>query len=949
MLKDERMQRQLRQARLQEVRRQESLLAERTAETYNAQRLEAERLAEEQEAVNPNQHRLYNEKLAQRETLLRQKQAFMESMGRAQEAAQENELRDLQARQAKEASLRQAWERAQARGEVAIHRESEERAARLRQEQFLRECRQEVLLAEAQRAHDRAQRFREEQIALMRRKEAESNYIPPGGEFRAGPIDYSQTHFHNPVLVQRHDPAGPSALDLAQEELRRRSEQKEGEAMRRENQQQMAAERGAKALTAELLKREQESLLKELKAITAADAGLKITAGQTDPILYSRTTALAEQQDTSKRQALEADYEQLLLKHQPPKQQPRAWQTTQTPAIPPQQEQPQLNVVEVPLAREEQADQQPDKKVILINEGSRNDPFKLESRKKQGARTDIKREQEESRKRPVEKGIRTEVKREEEVRKRETALKPSLKMPVKKAWQPPEDSESEESEESARHYSSEESEEEEQVKLPSKAIYTAHDLAKDITTRPYQSAHTAVPVSTYKRAASPQTKDLSSSSSSVEAPAKPSPRYNRYKEEYEDSQSSKDSHPQLSEGEESPVDPAEDIIAKYLTKKPYEELKREEDSDKGAEEESSEEEEAPRRQTTKAPASVHFPRDTKPSQPYTSALSPSDLSSSSPQVYPVPYMYPVYQPVPMFPTYYPPPYAPAPTASIGSFGQSLQFSQSSNSSAFTPQSSTKKHAAEPQKRSPIKTDDTPDSSLEGPLASKYTAAGEAVKPKKRAAGELGLYSAFKAELGKKADFTPTLGHSSEMLSAEEPVSSAHLQASKFTEEDKLSELDFIESHRSNSKPSGGEIVQVESDSTPLSQAFIQRKQALVARMSNRAETQKEPSRQHEKTKEELLAIRKEMLKGKTLPKAKTEDLDSSEEAKKAGNSALMQRLASGSKARVNKKEMLQLTAKNYQQLPEVRQRREEEEKKEALRKRLTTAKEYEMRRKGKGK
>lgn len=861
MLKEELIQRQLRQARLQEVRRQESLLAERSAETYNAHRSEAARLGEEQEAVSPTQRRLYSEKLAQRETLLLQRQAFLETMGRAQEEAEASELRHFQARQDKEVSLQQARERARERGEVAVRRESEERAARLRQDQFLRECRQEVLLAEAQRAHDRAQRFREEQLALMREKQAQSIYVPPGSETHSRRIDYSHTHFHNPELVQRHDSEGPSALELAQEELRRLKEQEEGDAQRRESQQQVAAERGAKALTAELLKREQESLLRELKAITAADADLKIKAGQTDPILYSRTTALAEQQDAVKRRALETDYELLLSKHQPLKQQPRAWQTSQTHAAPPQLDEAEPEVVEVPVAREEQV--QPDKKVIHIHEGKRQDPFKLENSEKQ-----------------AEKG-----KRAEEGRK---PLKPNLKMPVKKAWQPPEDSASEESE-------SESQESEEEARLPSKAIYTA-------------------PQSTYKRT---PYQDLSSSSSSLEAPAKPSPRYNRYHEEDEDkSEESKDSQPQLSGGEESPDDPADDIIAKYLTKKPYEEMKAEEEVLRSQKAEK------------KAPAS--------------SALSPADLS---PQVYPVPYMYPVYQPVPMFPTYYPPPYAPVPAASAGSFGQSLQFSQSSNSSAFTPQSSTLKPAAEPQKRSPIRTDDTPESSLEGPLASKYSA-GEAVRPKKRTSGELGLYSAFKAELGKKSDFTPTLGQSSELLKEEE--SSAPLHASKLTEEDRLSELDFIESHRSNAKPVGGELVQVDTDSTPLSQAFLQRKSALIARMNNRAETQKEPSSSHEKTKEELLAIRREMMKGKTVH-AKKEDFDFSEEAKRPGNQALMQRLASGSKAKVNKKEMRQLTAKNYQQLPEVKQRREEEEKREALRKRLATAKEYEARRKGKGK
>jgi len=44
-------------------------------------------------------------------------------------------------------------------------------------------------------------------------------------------------------------------------------------------------------------------------------------------------------------------------------------------------------------------------------------------------------------------------------------------------------------------------------------------------------------------------------------------------------------------------------------------------------------------------------------------------------------------------------------------------------------------------------------------------------------------------------------------------------------------------------------------------------------------------------------------------------------------SALMSRLASGSRVEVSKKEMKALTNKNYENLPEVKKKREEEQKK----------------------
>lgn len=66
------------------------------------------------------------------------------------------------------------------------------------------------------------------------------------------------------------------------------------------------------------------------------------------------------------------------------------------------------------------------------------------------------------------------------------------------------------------------------------------------------------------------------------------------------------------------------------------------------------------------------------------------------------------------------------------------------------------------------------------------------------------------------------------------------------------------------------------------------------------------------------------------------DTDSKQPAKKQKEhpkAALMSRLASGTRVGVSKKEMLKLTNKNYENLPEVRKKREEESKKEDLRKR----------------
>jgi hypothetical protein len=60
--------------------------------------------------------------------------------------------------------------------------------------------------------------------------------------------------------------------------------------------------------------------------------------------------------------------------------------------------------------------------------------------------------------------------------------------------------------------------------------------------------------------------------------------------------------------------------------------------------------------------------------------------------------------------------------------------------------------------------------------------------------------------------------------------------------------------------------------------------------------------------------------------------------------ALMDRLANGSKWDMSKADMKKLTNKNYENLPEVRKKREEEQKKEERKRQLQIAKELEKQR-----
>jgi hypothetical protein len=79
----------------------------------------------------------------------------------------------------------------------------------------------------------------------------------------------------------------------------------------------------------------------------------------------------------------------------------------------------------------------------------------------------------------------------------------------------------------------------------------------------------------------------------------------------------------------------------------------------------------------------------------------------------------------------------------------------------------------------------------------------------------------------------------------------------------------------------------------------------------------------------LAALRKEMMKKKPSAPKKEETAPVAEHPK----AALMARLAHGVKVEVDKKDMLKLTNKNYENLPEVKKKREEERKKEEIKKR----------------
>ncbi len=144
---------------------------------------------------------------------------------------------------------------------------------------------------------------------------------------------------------------------------------------------------------------------------------------------------------------------------------------------------------------------------------------------------------------------------------------------------------------------------------------------------------------------------------------------------------------------------------------------------------------------------------------------------------------------------------------------------------------------------------------------------------------------------------------------------------------------------SDTRPKAWSMDFTEDKPKSVSELFLEKKRQLAERMSAREEEvpKQSFSVSKEKTKEELIRIRKEMLKPKKTRSVSSKSVAfevPTENSKKDPNSDLLSRLATGGKPKVSQKEAKELALKNYKQLPEVVKRREEEEKKQAMKDRL---------------
>eukprot|EP00347_Sterkiella_histriomuscorum_P016368 403353456 len=99
----------------------------------------------------------------------------------------------------------------------------------------------------------------------------------------------------------------------------------------------------------------------------------------------------------------------------------------------------------------------------------------------------------------------------------------------------------------------------------------------------------------------------------------------------------------------------------------------------------------------------------------------------------------------------------------------------------------------------------------------------------------------------------------------------------------------------------------------------------------------------ERTKQEILELRKKMMKSKIKEKKDNFAVEPPKDANGKSKDIpieLMQRLSKGQKVQVDSKEMVKLSHKNYENLPEIKKKKEEERKKEDYKQRQLMVKKY---------
>ncbi|CAG9334384.1 unnamed protein product [Blepharisma stoltei] len=1018
--------------RMMEVRRQENELGRKSSQDYSGIKKASE--------TSDNLRKTYIEKLEQINALMRERENALALIGKAHKDAEDNQMRIEKEQRERQIFLAESKKKARERGINALRVEQENAQAKVDEEIYYKKRREEILQQEYDKAHKVAEDYRAKQkiIEEQLRREAEENFIRPGGQVIRGEIDYSKTHFHNPIIV-KHDLAEISAMERAQQEAeleQRKLYHQEGIKIM---QEEKAKNRGEEALYVENIEKEYKQMITELEKLKRADGEQKIEQGISDSITQNRCIITDSQINKRKQQEMEVQYEKI-FKPEPVKEKTRmTWNLKEKKEIIEENPQKSVSIPKVdyiPTVSQEISSS--GQKKIVIQEGPSNDPF-------------------ESLKNPLKYPAFSQAHE-----KKASAPKLLIDSPEKSESEGSEASEDENEEED--YVSSESSDADEslsakynvyenpdyswknvaiqppqkinekikddkkEVKPPSRGVWEIKEnkdilVPEDIVTeiKPHTRAswkvqdredlrniHASIkeepqlskplrnnieepdfpPFQEPKSFQITKSEEIASRNYSKEKaqeksfpeqfeevqfskPIKEATQKSWVQNPIEEIQLSKPSRDILQQApyqfqskEDNEVDLKEDPLFKITEKKT---TSRPESAKKSLQEK-------PAQQVSSRPQEKQIKQERpqeRPQEAYQERKAQSYETSpiaypSFPVYTPIPvmpvYPYPTSYQVPSFPAYLNPAYPSYPSQISPQFNQnfsqqpflspqndppSLASSQISALSMSPPLSSS---IGQKDMQSPITSPSKDNQDIMRSPVSLLSSSPEKEEelgqtsffPTMKPAEKFDIYSKVKTEFTAKPPEDFEESHN-------EPLKPRYGNGEKLKKSESW-DFDF-DKVTSKAQPKKREIqtskpvVMDFSDDKgkSLAEIFKEKKSKTLEHLAER-DPKPVKAEKKEKTKEELFEIRKNLLKHQKSKEETKKEALAEQTSIKHPKGDLMERLASGQKVKVNKRDMKKLTEKNYELLPEVKKRKEEEKKKQEQAERRQRAREFEKKR-----
>eukprot|EP00359_Climacostomum_virens_P006401 CAMPEP_0204902356 /NCGR_PEP_ID=MMETSP1397-20131031/3620_1 /ASSEMBLY_ACC=CAM_ASM_000891 /TAXON_ID=49980 /ORGANISM="Climacostomum Climacostomum virens, Strain Stock W-24" /LENGTH=888 /DNA_ID=CAMNT_0052070851 /DNA_START=664 /DNA_END=3326 /DNA_ORIENTATION=- len=878
MLCDKLYSESLRAERLKEVRRQEAELARKNSKAFTTlKKVEQVTQIREESLLS------YREKLLMYQELEKQRESLYDQIGAAHRQAEAKEREDGEKARERDEWLRQAADRAAERGRSALSQAVKSAKARKEEETYIQRRRQEVLNLETLKAQQLAAAWQDKQYLEAQQKAADdaANYVPPGGLVVKGQLDFTKTHFHNPVIL-KHELTQKPAQDVAAETEAEAEVRAQEKRSLQEEQRRIAAERGIEAMTKEELKIQKDILLAELEKIRKADGENKAKLGAAkEQSAASRVSLTNAKKEALKKQRAEKQFQEIFLSNGKSSilesvNPVNVWE--------PKKQEYETNAISLPAVP---IDKGPPKKLV-IKEGENVDPFAslVSSFKSQ---TEVLPKKPHPEKKPAPEKSYVPAKR--------PAPEKSY-VPVKKPLESPQIPEDDEEDYKESEASSEEDAEEEAEEIhESDTEESVPDKDDDFE---------------YSEASS------ESEYEEEKLPAKytaPSWKMSKTKKQDDDALieelTSKDPEIKQIWGE------VKGATGTYKYTDPIYKSRSE-----TLDRDSSSSQSSPASSFSKPPVpKLGKGTQQKTEQYYSDLLTTPAFSKNQP-------------------TFRPTEEDQKDTRDLGAYSavksnlkesllsESFTSLLNSRSTGHKSQEFEKYLRSEPSDTFKLsQTDDLKysrtESRVPGDTQDKIDDIEELLRSKKKE-------KSSSWEIDNKPQKRRVPEKESRYERQDDPVNVLAEYSSK--------RVPQKEQGKSGESWNIGDDTGTEKAS--LAEAFLAKKRALAGKLEHRELKAKDQPKK-EKSKEELLAIRKEMLKGSKRSKV----IDVEVKKTVPANAKLMERLAMGERTKVTKDEMKTLTAKNYDRLPEVKAKKEKEAKQAEIKKRIANAKEFEKKRK----